>query len=106
MCHPRPPKIEGALLMRLVRNAVRSGQYAFKPHARQRCRERDLPVSFVESALERGRHVPSRDRYEPRDGGWSYCIEGRSPNDDALRVIVAFQGWMMIVTVVRLGSED
>ncbi len=102
----RPPKIEGALLLRIVRNAVRTGQYALKPHARQRCRERDLPASFVAWALETGRHVPSRDRYETRHGAWNYCIEGPSPDGAALRVIVTFQDWMMVVTVVRLGKED
>jgi hypothetical protein len=37
---------------------------------------------------------------------WSYCFEGATIDGDDLRVIVAFEDWMLIVTVVRLGIHE
>ena len=37
---------------------------------------------------------------------WSYCFEGLTVDGDPLRVVVAFDGWMLVVTVVRLGGQE
>jgi len=88
-----------------VAQATASGQYRILPHARQRCTERDVSIADIESALENGRHVPRRDRFDERCGSWSYCFEGRSVDDDRLRVVIAFEDWMLVVTVVLLDRE-
>ena len=75
------------------------------PHARQRCDERKISAPDIEVALEGGRYVPRRDRYDERHGDWSYCFEGASGDGERLRVVVAFEDWMLVVTVVALDLE-
>ena len=58
----------------------------------------------IENALEHGHHVPRRDRYDEPHGSWSYCFEGRAVDGDRLRVVVTFEDWMLVVTVVRLDD--
>ncbi len=100
----KTPKFERQDLVDRVAQALGKGEYRILPHARQRCSERDVSVPDIEAALERGRHVPRRDRYDDRLASWSYCFEGESIDGESLRVIVAFEDWMLVVTVVRFGA--
>jgi hypothetical protein len=99
-------KLERGELLRKVKEAVASGSYLILPHARQRCTERDVSAPDIECALEHGRPVPRRDRFDPVAGDWSYCIEGRTVDAGALRVVVAFEDTMLVVTVVRLEPRE
>lgn len=87
-----------------VRFAATSGQYRVLPHARQRCTERNVPLPDLEYLLETGHHAPRRDRYDESHASWTYCFEGKTIDDTILRVIVAFDGQLLIVTVVKLSS--
>lgn len=89
-------------LLEGVSAAIDTGRYRILPHARQRCSERDVSASDIEHALERGHRVPRRDRYDGLHQAWSYCFEGRTIDEDKLRVVITFEDWMLIVTVVRL----
>jgi len=40
-----------------------------------------------------------------RHHDWSYCFEGASVDGDPLRVVVAFEDWMLVVTVVLMGQD-
>ena len=102
----RKPKLERGELVRRVAEAVTSGQYRILPHARQRCTERDVSVPDIECALDSGHPVPRRDRFDAVAGDWSYCFEGRTVDEEALRMVVAFDGWMLVVTVIRLGAKE
>lgn len=101
------PKLGKSELFQRVRDAIKTGEYRILPHARQRCSERNVSAPDIESALETGRYVPRRDRYDEPSGAWSYCFEGPTVDGERLRVVVAFEDWMLVVTVVRLdgGAE-
>jgi len=58
----------------------------------------------IEYVLGTGHSVPSRDRYDEGYANWSYCFEGKTIDDEKLRVVVAFDEWMLIVTVVKLRT--
>ena len=104
----RPPKLAKDELFAQVAQSVTEGTYVILPHARQRCTERDVAAPDIEEALSKGRYTPRRDRYDEDLCSWSYCFEGRAVDGDRLRVVVAFEDWMLVVTVVRLdgGWED
>ena len=104
----RNPKLDKDEVLCRVQEAVKTGQYRILPHARKRCTERDVSAPDIESALETGHHVPRRDRYDEPSKDWSYCFEGHAVDGERLRIIVAFEDWMLVVTVVRLdgGWED
>jgi hypothetical protein len=99
-------KLDRQELLGRVANAVQTGEYRIMPHARQRCSERDVSVPDIEFALEHGHYVPRRDRYDDQFGSWSYCFEGESIDGQPLRVILALDDWMLVVTVVRLGAGE
>jgi hypothetical protein len=102
----RRPKLDRHELLERVGEAVRSGRYRILPHARQRCGEREVSAPDIENALEQGHPVARRDRFETGTSDWSYCFEGPSVDGNPLRVVVAFEGWMLVVTVVRLGGQE
>jgi len=102
----KSPKLDKGEVLRRVRDAVATGEYRILPHARQRCTERYVSVADIENALEAGHHVPRRDRYDELYSAWSYCFEGPTVDQEPLRIVLAFEDWMLIVTVVRLGGEE
>lgn len=102
----RPPKLDHATLVEMVRAAVNSGQYRILPHARVRCSEREVSALDIEHVLATGHTVPRRDRFDEPYQSWSYCFEGLTVDGVHLRVIVAFDGWMLVVTVINLDKDD
>jgi hypothetical protein len=102
----KQPKLERTELLERVAEALATGRYRIRPHARRRCTERDVAAADIENALEHGRYVPRRDRYDERFAAWSYCFEGPTVDGEPLRVVVAFEDWMLVVTVVRLGGRE
>lgn len=102
----RTPKLGKQELLARGGAAITTGEYRILPHARRRCTERAVSAPDIEFVLETGHHVPRRDRYDEPWGEWSYCFEGRAVDGFRLRVVVAFDGWMLVVTVVRLDSEE
>jgi len=102
----KAPKLGRLELLGRVARAVETGEYRILPHARRRCSEREVAVPDVEAALEKGRYVPRRDRFDERLASWSYCFEGASVDGEPLRVVVAFENWMLVVTVVLLGRGE
>ena len=102
----KTPKLMRAELLERVVEAISSGRYVILPHARQRCSERDVAAPDIEHALEKGHPVPKRDRYEEAYRSWSYCFEGPTVDEVPLRVVVAFEASMLVVTVVRLDEQE
>lgn len=101
----RKPKLGRQELTIRVNQALNSGAYVILPHARQRCDEREVSLSDIEFALELGHPVPRRDRWDSWAEGWGYCFEGPTIDQEQLRVIIAFEDLMLVVTVVRLGQR-
>lgn len=102
----RAAKLGSAELRRRVAYAVLTGHYRILAHARQRCGEREVLAPHIENVLICGRAVPGRDRYDADLNSWSYCFEGAGDDIGPLRVVVAFEDLMLIVTVVRLERSE
>lgn len=106
MCVPKPLKTEEKSLIDRVRKSIASGDYVILPHARIRCTERDVSAADIEQALENGRRIKMRDRFDETLQRWSYAYEGNSIDGEPLRVIIAFIQKLAVVTVVKLeGSK-
>lgn len=102
----RSPKLDPEDLSKRVAEAIATGRYRILPHARQRCTEREVSAPDIANALERGHPVPRRDRDDEGPASWSYCFEGPTVEEEPLRIVVAFEAWMLVVTVVRLGGKE
>ena len=101
----KPPKVEERILLKRVKDEISFGSYVILPHARVRCTERDVSAADIEYALEKGKRIKSRDRFDEALERWSYCFEGKSLDQERLRVIVSFINKLAIVTVVKLGAK-
>ena len=99
----KPPKIEHVASS--IRNHAERGDVLFLSHAVIRQGERDVTREEVLMVLIKGRHVPKRDRFDASHHAWSYAVEGRTVEERHLRVIVAFDDGMIVVTVVDLDLE-
>jgi hypothetical protein len=102
----RPPKLEEGFLHRLVNNALDTGHLIVSRPARQRGAEREISLQDVRHGLRNGHHVAQRDRFHEPTQEWSYCFHGPSVDGGLLRIVVVLQDWMLVVTVIRPGSED
>ncbi len=81
------------------------GDYLILPHARIRCTQREVSAVDIEYALEKGRRIKRRDRFDEGLQRWSYAYEGNNIDGEFLRVIIAFIQKLVVVTVVKLGEK-
>lgn len=114
----RPNKITTKTreLFSLIEKKIMAGQYVFSPHATERGLQRGITEEEVIDML-RGREGylrrwnKEKDTFESpwysQEPQWRYCIEGNTPDNDELRVIITFDdGLMPIITVIKLGDRD
>ena len=97
-------KVDEKSLINNVKKSIATGDYIILSHARIRCTERDVSAADIEYALEKGRRIKVRDRFDEVLQRWSYAYEGNSIDGEPLRVIIAFIQKLAIVTVVKLGG--
>ncbi len=101
---PRPPKRSD--LIPAIRKAVADGDYVFAGHALQRLAERRVTQPEVEQALLSGHHESAKDVFEPQFAAWKYAIRGKTVDRRELRVVVAFEVRMLVVTVIDLKARE
>jgi hypothetical protein len=99
----------------IVEKKIKDGKYIFTHHAEKRSSERQILDEEVLNILENKprysrRWVKSKDTFESpyysAPSTWRYCIEGKTPDDDLIRIIIAFDEELMpIITVIRLGDK-
>lgn len=95
-------KIDEKLLIENVKKSIATGDYIILPHARIRCTEREVSAADIEYALERGKRIKMRDRFDKVSQRWSYAYEGSSIDGELLRVVITFIQKLAIVTIVKL----
>ena len=103
----RPTKIPDDELLRLIREAVASGNYREAHHRRVENVGRpghDVTRLEVEQVLLTGSREPSRDRFDPHPA-WSYAMRGRTIDHRDLRVAVAIQGNLLFIVSVDAPAE-
>lgn len=90
-------------LLKTIREHVRKGSYIWVKHAIIRKEERRIKLPDVLRVLEHGRHEQEKDIFDVKRQAWKYAIRGKTIDGVELRVIVAFQIEMVIITVIRVG---
>jgi hypothetical protein len=89
-------------VLRRAREHVRKGTYILVKHAMERQEERGISLPDVLRVLEYGRHEKNIDIFDVKNQCWKHAIRGKTINGIDLRVIVAFQKEMVIITVIRM----
>jgi hypothetical protein len=94
------------ILFSLLDDKIAKGEYVFKPHAKQRQKDRsisDLEVLYIlEGKAGCNRHRnKKKDVYKKENIDWNYCIEGKNPDKKEIRVIISFEDDLIpIITVM------
>lgn len=96
-------KTTDADLLNKIKEHVQKGTYVLVKHAIERQEERKIRLPDVLSVLEHGRHEREKDVFDVKRQGWKYAIRGKTINGVELRIIIAFQGPMVIITVMVVG---
>jgi len=94
--------LAGTGLLKKVRDHVKNGTYILMKHAMERQKERDIRLPDVLYVLEHGRYEKEKDDFNIKMQAWKYAIRGNTANRIDLRIIVAFQKEMVIITVMRV----
>jgi hypothetical protein len=88
-----------------VRAAVQEGRYAFSHHARARLLERDIARPEVRQVLLTGFHEKAKDSYNTLFNSWDYAFRGRTVERRELRVIIAMEDGLVIITVIDIKDR-
>jgi hypothetical protein len=89
-------------LMQAIHSAVTTGEYVYVGHALKRLGERKVSHPEVEQVLLSGHHEKAKDVFDEHFQSWKYAIRGKTVDSRELRVAVAFDSTMLIVTVIDL----
>jgi hypothetical protein len=99
----RPPKHPS--LIQAIHTAVAAGDYVYVGHALKRLDERKVSQPEVEQVLMSGHHENARDQFDEKFQSWKYAIRGKTVDSRELRVAVAFDSGMLVVTVIDLKDK-
>jgi len=91
--------LDDAALLKMIRKKIDDGRYRFTKHAIEQQYNRDIDVPDVLSVLRNGTHEVRKTIFETKRQIWKYAIRGRT-EDKEVRVIVAFNDEMIIITVI------
>ena len=95
--------LKGTALLKKVRDHLTKGTYILVKHAIERQKERNIRLPDVLYVLEHGKHEQEKDEFNIKLQAWKYAIRGDTADRIDLRVIVAFQKEMVIITVMKIG---
>lgn|SRR5690554_5718111 len=99
----RPKKIHNPL--DAVREHLESGNYIFTIHALERLRQRNITDVETIDILVNGWHEKRKDKFDEVYEAWNYSIRGTTREESRdLRIIISFDGPMLIITVIDLNQ--
>ena len=94
----------------LLTKRMRTGDYVFLKHAKNRQKERHVSDIEVLDILE-GKKGCNRTRNKIKDKyidgyqDWNYCIEGTDLDEKRIRIIISFMEHLLtIITVIRIDN--
>lgn len=76
--------------------------YLETEHAKMRMAQRGIDRQQIRHVLLHGWHEESRDRCDGKSGRWSYSIRGRTLCGRELRIVVALERAVIVVTAMEL----
>jgi DNA helicase IV len=79
--------------------------YDLSHHARVRMDQREVDLADVQYVLRHGWHEKRKDSYEEAYQSWNYAIRSETVDKKSLRVIVAFDEEMLVITVIDLDVD-
>lgn len=89
-------------LLKKIREYLQQGTYIVSAHALQRQDQRLVNLQHVLYVLKNGNREEQKELFDVKRQMWKYAIRGKTIDGIYLRVIIAFEEEMIIITVMRL----
>ena len=105
MATNRPAKLPDAMLLKLIREAERTGAYRFVAHAAQRLEERSISLIEIQHILRHGYREARKDEFKAEHKTWNYALRGRTLDSRELRLALTPGGpGLFIITAIDLTN--
>ncbi|HEX4840014.1 MAG TPA: DUF4258 domain-containing protein, partial [Rhabdochlamydiaceae bacterium] len=92
-------------ILEMIKKSIHSRNFRFSKHAINRGVERAISFKDALDVLKNGFHNEKKTSFDPRRRIWKYAIEGITNDAIDVRVIVAFESGMVIITIIRLVKK-
>lgn len=93
-------------ILEKVQKCVKMRKYKITSHAQERQEQYDITLPNLLFVLLNGTHEKEKTLFDNAFQTWKYAIRGRTIDKmQDLRVIVALQDEMVVVTVIRLNKK-
>jgi len=89
-------------LLQKVKEHIEKGTYIISTHALERQNLRGIALQQVLYVLKNGIREEAKELFDVSRQMWKYAIRGKTLDGINLRVIIAFEGEMIIITVMRV----
>lgn len=100
-----PPKLENVIGK--AKHSISMSLYRYTAHAEVRKFDRMITEEDALHVIENGWRVQIKDSFCDINNGWKYAIEGKTLQEERLRVIVAFaEDMLIIITVINILKGD
>ena len=96
------PSLKTNELLGKIIQHLQEGSYIVSMHALERQNQRLVDLKSVLYVLKNGIHEKDKDLFDVKRQMWKYAIRGKTLDGINLRIIVAFEKEMVIITVMRL----
>ncbi len=93
-------------LLEKIRNHIENRKYRVTEHAISRQQLRSLKLPDILEVLRNGFHEKDKTIFSNKFQTWNYAIRGKAVDGGDVRVIVAFDKDMIIITAIRLPRRS
>lgn len=88
-----------------AKKCVKERRYRITNHARQQQERRKITVPEIEFVLTNGFHEKDKTLFDSKLQTWKYAIRGKTIDAIELRIIIAFEENMAVITVIRFSNK-
>lgn len=88
-----------------IRRCLELHRYRISKHAIERRVLRDIVFADIRNALLHGYHEKEKTLFDVASQTWKYAIRGKTLDGVEIRVIIAFEQEMVIITVMKLVKK-
>jgi hypothetical protein len=104
--HQKPPKKTKSELFDCIEQAIDNKNYVFTQHGEIRSKQRknvnhEQVIRILKDKYKK--HDAARDYYQKGQLDWNYHIQGKTVDNQPVRIVLSFdENWMLIITVIDL----
>lgn len=106
----KPPKKTKLELFQCIEQAIENKNYVFTQHGEIRSKQRkhvnhEQVIRILKDKHKK--HDAARDYYQEGHPDWNYHIQGKTVDNQPVRMVVSFdENWLLIITVINLAEEE